>query len=195
MIIGRKPVSWQNDRMRIYLAGPEVFLPDPLAAGAAKKAICAKHGMQGVFPLDAPAPMPSGPPDWRRIHAANEAHIQGCDVLVANLSPFRGLAADPGTVFELGYMRGLGRPVFGYTHAPHDYRARVAGARHDGTAWRDEHGLEIEDFGLAENLMLEGAIAASGGVLLRAEDGLGWQDLTLFEDCIRAVRRKLVGEL
>ncbi|UPY35449.1 nucleoside 2-deoxyribosyltransferase [Sediminicoccus sp. KRV36] len=181
--------------MRIYLAGPEVFLPEPLAAGAAKKAICARHGMVGVFPLDAPAPMPSGPPDWRRIHAANEAHIQGCDVLVANLTPFRGVAADPGTVFELGYMRGLGRPVFGYTHAPADYRARVPGARRDGAMWRDADGLEIEDFGLAENLMLEGAIAASGGVLLRAEQPLPWADVTLFEACLLAVRARIVRKL
>ncbi|MBX9751174.1 MAG: nucleoside 2-deoxyribosyltransferase [Roseococcus sp.] len=181
--------------MRIYLAGPEVFLPDPLAMGAAKKAICARHGMQGVYPLDAPAPMPSGPPDWRRIHAANEAHIQGCDALVANLTPFRGIAADPGTVFELGYMRGLGRPVFGYTHVPADYRARVPDARQDASHWRDSEGLEIEDFGLAENLMLEGAIAASGGVMLRAAAPLGWTDLSLFEQCLRRLRQRLMGEV
>jgi len=181
--------------MRIYLAGPEVFLPDPLAIGAAKKAICARYGIHGVFPMDAPTLMPSGPPDWRRIHAANEAHIQGCDALVANFTPFRGIAADPGTVFELGYMRGLGRPVFGYTHAPEDYRARVAPAERVQEQWRDAEGLEIEDFGLAENLMLEGAIAASGGVMLRATAPLDWTDLSLFEQCLRAVRQRLMGEV
>jgi len=178
--------------MRIYLAGPEVFLPDPLAFGAAKKEICIRHGMTGVFPLDAPAPMPSGPPDWRRIHAANEAHIQGCNVLVANLTPFRGVAADPGTVFELGYMRGLGRPVFGYTHHPANYRERVGGARGADGRWHDADGLEIEDFGLAENLMLEGAILASGGVLLRAETARGWEDLALFERCLLAVKAAVI---
>ncbi|TCH97061.1 nucleoside 2-deoxyribosyltransferase [Roseococcus sp. SYP-B2431] len=176
--------------MRIYLAGPEVFLPDPASLGAAKKAICARHGLAGVFPLDPPAPMPTGPADWRRIHAACEMHMHGCDALVANLTPFRGSGTDPGTAFELGYMRSMGRPVFGYTHAPGDYRARVE-ARHDGAAWRDPAGMEVEDFGLAENLMLEGAIAASGGMVLRAAAPLPWTDLSLFEACVAEAARRL----
>lgn len=176
--------------MRIYLAGPEVFLPDPAAIGAAKKAVCARHGLNGIFPLDTPAPAPGGPPDWRRIHAACEMHMRGCDALVANLTPFRGVGADPGTAFELGYFSALGRPVFGYTHRPGDHRDRVD-ARWDGSAWRDAEGLEVEDFGLADNLMLEGAIAASGGTLLRATEPLGWTDLSLFETCIRALRDRL----
>lgn len=181
--------------MRIYLAGPEVFLPDPLAMGAAKKAVCARLGMVGVFPLDPPTLMPSGPPDWRRIHAANEMHIQGCDALIANLTPFRGIAADPGTVFELGYMRGLGRPVFGYTHVPGDYLHRAGPADRVAGAWRDVQGLEIEDFGLTENLMVEGAIAASGGAMLRAEAPVAWTDLAVFERCLRLLAEKLLGAI
>jgi nucleoside 2-deoxyribosyltransferase len=176
--------------MRIYLAGPEVFLPDAAAIGAAKKAICARHGVTGVFPLDPAAPvaqMAPGPLDWQRIFAANKTHIHGCDALVANLTPFRGAGADPGTVYELGFMRGLGRPVHGYTHDPRPHRARVPEARFDGSAWRDAEGLEIEEFGLAENLMIEGAIAACRGVMLRAEAPLGWTDLALFEACIARI--------
>lgn len=176
--------------MRIYLAGPEVFLPDPVSLGAAKKAICLRHGLTGVFPIDDPATVPSGPPDWRRIHAACELHMRGCDALVANLTPFRGSGADPGTAYELGYVRALGRPVFGYSHLPGEYRSRVGG-RHDGTAWRDAEDMEVEDFGLADNLMLEGAIAASGGVLLRAAAPMAWTDLSLFETCVAAAARRL----
>ena len=40
-------------RPRAYLAGPDVFFPNPVEIGAAKKAICAEHGLEGVFPLDA----------------------------------------------------------------------------------------------------------------------------------------------
>lgn len=166
--------------MRIYLAGPEVFLPDAIAVGAAKKALCARHGHVGVFPLDPPTPGPTGPPDWRRIHAANELLIRGCDALVANLTPFRGPGADAGTVFELGFMRGLGRPVHGYSNVASALRERTPGRWEDG-AWRDEDGLEIEDFALADNLMIEGAIAAGGGVMLREDAGGDrWRDLRPF---------------
>ena len=165
--------------MRIYLAGPEVFLPDAMAVGAAKKAICAAHGHVGVFPLDPPAPA-TGPPDWRRIHAANELLIRGSDALVANLTPFRGEGADAGTVFELGFMRGLGRPVHGYSNVAATLRERAGGTLMGGV-WRDADGLEIEDFELGENLMLEGAIAASGGTMLRADvTGHRWRDLATF---------------
>ena len=47
--------------MRVYLAGPDVFLPDPTARAAALKAVCARHGLIGVSPLDE---MSGSPPDW-----------------------------------------------------------------------------------------------------------------------------------
>jgi hypothetical protein len=37
---------------RVYLAGPEVFLADAREIGAHKRAICARHGLVGVFPAD-----------------------------------------------------------------------------------------------------------------------------------------------
>lgn len=175
--------------MRIYLAGPEVFLPDAPAIGAAKKALCARHGWEGVFPMDPPALPPAGAPDWRRIHAANEMLMRRCDALVANLTPFRGVGADPGTAFELGFMRALGRPVHGYTHDPRPHRQRVPDARQQGEGWADSAGLHIEDHGLAENLMLEGAIRAGGGVMLRAGRALDWRDLSLFAACLAQIGR------
>ena len=156
--------------MRIYLAGPDVFYPDALARAGAMKAACARFGMLGVFPLD-PAPaealLAAEAPEWLRIHAANEAHIRSCDAMVANITPFRGASADPGTAWEMGFMRALGRPVVAWTEVLQDYSARIA-----------PDGLGVEDFGLADNLMLEGGIALSGGVVMRGhaafDRGLAW---------------------
>ncbi len=140
--------------MRVYLAGPDVFHPDAAARAVRMKAACARHGLVGVFPLDdAPGPLPDAP-EWLRIFAANEAHIRGCDAMLANVTPFRGPSADVGTAWEMGFMRALGRPVVAWSEEVRDYAARVA-----------PDGLLVEDFGLADNLMLEG-----GARLLRGPD-------------------------
>src|SRR5437763_51598 len=87
---------------RIYLAGPDVFLPDATEAGERKKAICAELGLEGVFPLDAEIGAEDG--ERRelalRISAANEGLIRSCQAVVANMTPFRGPSADVGTAYE-----------------------------------------------------------------------------------------------
>jgi nucleoside 2-deoxyribosyltransferase len=180
--------------MRVYLAGPDVFLPDPRARAALLKSRCAAHGVIGVSPLD---DLPGEPAAWAalpealRIARRNEAHIASCDALIANLTPFRGPSADAGTVFELGFMRALGRPVFGWTNTTHDlaHRTRAFAGTTGGT---DHEGLQIEDFGLADNLMIEAAILASGGILTRhhAPDDARWSNLDAFEACLSALAQR-----
>ena len=177
--------------MRVYLAGPEVFLPDALEVAAAKKRICAAHGLEGVFPLDPPpAAPPAERPYWMRIYLGNEAHIRSCQALIANLTPFRGPSADVGTVYELGFMRALGRPVAGYSNAAAEFLARTRGflggaarSRADG-GYEDAEGMGLEDFGLGDNLMIDGGIEAAGGVFERRDAaGDRWRDLAGFERC------------
>ncbi len=190
----------QQPRPRIYLAGPDVFLPDAAGRGAALKAACARHGLDGVFPLDPVADPPAAwtaLPEARRIALANEAHIRACDVLVANLTPFRGPSADAGTVFEVGFMRALGRPVFGWSNAGEDFLARTlrfvgAGARAGpGDTWRDGEGMLLESFAMTDNLMIDGAILASGGALFVQEVApkARWTELSAFERCLAAIAR------
>ena len=114
--------------MRAYLAGPDIFLPDAEQWTERKKSICARHGLSAFRRSTMPGPnRPAGPalPDWRRIASRNEALIRSCALMIANLTPFRGPSADVGTVYEVGFMRALGRPVFGYAttaaavHAAH----------------------------------------------------------------------------
>ncbi|WP_338663069.1 nucleoside 2-deoxyribosyltransferase [Pararoseomonas sp. SCSIO 73927] len=181
--------------MRIYLAGPEVFLPDAGALADAKRALCARHGATGIFPLD-PVHCPAADEaaeEWLAIYLRNETHIRGADALIANLTPFRGPSADAGTVYELGFMRALGRPVAGYANVatPFETRSRAfLGAsvrpRPDGT-WEDAEGLQLEAFGLQDNLMIDGGIRAAGGPLVVRdvpEEGR-WRDLAAFEEALR----------
>ena len=190
--------------MRVYLAGPDVFLPDPLARGAALKAICARHGLTGVFPMDDLAHEPAA---WaalplpHQIALRNEAHIRGAGALIANLTPFRGPSADVGTVFELGFMRALGRPVFGWSNGHPDFTARTraflgpAAAPTPDGAWRDAEGMALESFGCLDNLMIDGAIFAASGVLEIVEraGAQRWADLAAFERCVIRAAELLRG--
>jgi nucleoside 2-deoxyribosyltransferase len=179
-----------STRRRIYLAGPEVFLPDPTAAGRRKQVLCETHGFAGVFPLDAALDLTglAKPDAARRISLANEGLMRSCDLLIANLTPFRSVSVDAGTAFEVGFMRALGRPVLGYTNTPLDLRRRSEMAR---AAPRlpfdcDAAAIAIEDFDLAENLMIEIAITESGGTVVRSTVAPDSEmtDLAAFEVCL-----------
>jgi nucleoside 2-deoxyribosyltransferase len=177
-------------RPRIYLAGPEVFLPDPIAAGARKQALCAEHGFDGVYPMDAALELKglTKAEAARRISLANEALMRSCDLVIANCTPFRGVSMDVGTAFEVGYMRALGRPVLGYTNTLLHIgeRSHMGRKAIDLPFDSDFEGVEIEDFDLAENLMIEIAITESGGTLVRnaVPAGAEMADLTGFEACL-----------
>ena len=71
-----------------------------------------------------------------RYAARDEQHIRSADALIANLTPFRGSSADVSTAYELGFMRALGRPVFGYstTAVPFTQRSRDFAALHGGAS-------------------------------------------------------------
>ena len=148
--------------MRVYLAGPDVFLPRPEARGAALKRVLADFGLTGVFPLDPPEEAPApGLAAGYRIAAANEAHIASCQALIANLTPFRGPSADAGTVFELGFARARGLRLWGWSNVATDFATRTRAWA--GGGMRDRDGMAIEEYCPADNLMIEGAIAATGG--------------------------------
>ena len=169
---------------RVYLAGPDVFLPDPLARAAAQKRICTGLGLVGVSPLDALDGEPAawmGLPEAHRIARRNEAHIRSSQAILANITPFRGPSADAGTVYEIGFGRALGLPVFAYTTTLEDYATRVR-PRAAPNARCDDDGFAIEDFALADNLMIACGIQDSGGAITRLA-GEAWSGLAAFERC------------
>ena len=182
-------------RKRIYLAGPEVFLPEAIAFGREKGRLAADAGFEGVFPLDQTLDLAglTKCQQARSISLANEALMRTCELLIANLTPFRGASMDAGTAFEVGFMRALGRPVLGYTNTASDYSARATALRARGITAGDCDGpaIEIEDFGLAENLMIAIAIEESGGTVVRTSvaPGAGMTALDGFGRCLDQARR------
>ncbi len=183
-------------RPRIYLAGPEVFLPNAKDVGAEKARLAAAAGFEGCFPLDNVLDLAglTKHRQARNILDANEALMRRCDLIIANCTPFRGIAMDSGTAYEVGFMRALGKPVFGYTTNLDDYavRARAFRARGIPPGDCDRPDYEIEAFDLAENLMIASATAASGGDLVRAGTGdTRMADLSGYIQCLAEAGRVL----
>ena len=182
---------------KIYLAGPDVFLHDAVDIGRRKVELCRRHGLIGLYPLDN-AIDPAAQDVSLQIFRGNETMMMEADAIIANLTPFRGPGADPGTVYELGYMAGRGKLCLGYSNHPSSYAERVREftdvSSRDGRLV-DALGLTVEDFGLTDNLMMIHALELHGCALVTLPQMPAdiWHDLTAFETCVRmaAERRAL----
>jgi nucleoside 2-deoxyribosyltransferase len=174
--------------MKIYLAGPDVFLPDAVEIGRRKVELCARHGLTGLYPLDNAVDLAASDASLR-IFRGNEAMMIGADAIIANLTPFRGPSADAGTVYELGYMAGRGKLCLGYSNDPLPYADRVRKftdvSSRDGRLV-DALGLTVEDFGLTDNLMMIHALDLLGCALVTPRQAPSdiWHDLTAFQTCV-----------
>lgn len=173
---------------RIYLAGPEVFFPpdEHKAIVGEKKRLLQEYGLEGVDPLDTELAFSDHEAKFRRghrIYRANRDLMDSCHAIIANLTPFRGISADPGTVFEVGYIIGQGKRAFGFTLDSRYYRERAGNTPEDGL------GHAIEDFEMRDNLMIEGGIYSSGGQLFVADQPGEHRFFSaeLFRRCVKAL--------
>jgi nucleoside 2-deoxyribosyltransferase len=185
--------------MKIYLAGPDVFLPDAIEIGRRKAEICARHGVSGLYPLDNTVDLSAADASLS-IFKGNEAMMDAADAIIANLTPFRGPSADAGTVYELGYAAGRGKFCLAYSNDPTPYRDRVARIYDVTTSTDgrlvDPEGLTVEDFGWPDNLMMIHALDLHGCPLVtpRQLPADIWHDLTAFETCVRLAADRASGK-
>jgi len=181
--------------MQVYLAGPDVFLPDAIAIGRQKADICTRYGLTGLYPLDNIVDRSDAGASLA-IFTANEVMMDAADAIIANLTPFRGAGADPGTVYELGYMAGRRKLCIGYSNDPAVYADRVrrftSVTNHDGHLV-DADGLTVEDFGHSDNLMMIHALGRYGCALVtpREKPADVWHELSAFEACVRLAAERL----
>src|SRR6516165_10662572 len=138
-------------------------------------------GATGLYPLDITVDRAAADVSLA-IFKANEAMMDAADAIIANLTPFRGAGADPGTVYELGYMAGRGKLCLGYSNDPATYAERVRQFTqvqpYEGRLV-DADGLTVEDFGLNDNLMMMHALDRHGCALVtpRERPASVWHDL------------------
>jgi nucleoside 2-deoxyribosyltransferase len=180
--------------MKVYIAGPEVFLPNAREQLDRKIALTRAAGLIPVSPGDLTIPQkPTRHEFGLAVSEIDEQLMDAADAIIANLTPFRGIAADTGTVFELGFMCGRGKVAYAYSNVADDHYARTkayyGGDTHrtaDGRE-RGPDGLSLEDFDMVENLMLDGGVERRGGIMVRRDvpEAERYTNTEAFEECLR----------
>ena len=190
---------------KVYIAGPDVFLPNPAGKYDSKRATIARFNAEvlgdtdfkfvAITPIDTEIDdFKNDPATAMKIFIANINHMQNADFVIANMSRFRGPSMDVGTAFEMGYMYALNKPVFGYydmtttyctadqiektafdcssadSNAQTSYTEKVSRFANgyfinptNPEQARDKYTHLIEEFGLADNLMMVGAVRYQSG--------------------------------
>jgi nucleoside 2-deoxyribosyltransferase len=184
--------KWKAMTPIAYLAGPDVFLPNAVAHAATKTEICRRFGVRGLPPLNEDAEAAAtGLEAWRSIYEKDVAMMEKSDIIIANLTPFAGASADAGTLIEVGWFLGKGKPIFGYSNTPETFETRMG--KQLGPTHAD---LRIEGFHLPDNLMIVGAVLSGGYPVFLPTDGKarGLEALDVFETCVEAAARYLIQQ-
>lgn len=189
--------------MKVYLAGPDVFLKNGLEIIAAKQELARQYGFTPmIWQGEEDAPQSTRFAFGLYISAANEAMMRASDLILANLTPFRGISADIGTAYELGFMVAMGKPAYGYSNDGRLYTDRLTSDYYKGQIHREADGMlrgpdgqMVENNDMADNLMLDGGIEHMGGVFIRRSVPPAhlYDDLGTFEECLAAARDRLLG--
>lgn len=146
----------------VFLAGPDLWFPDAETHLEDMAEVCRGAGLTARFGRTGLKETARTEVMAREIYANALAAVRGSDALIANLTPWRGPNADPGTAFEMGFASALGKPVLAYMNVTDeddaDHRSRIeamVGAVPGGDGrWFDMDDGEIEDLSLPENVML-----------------------------------------
>ena len=186
--------------LKVYLAGPEVFLPNAREQLDIKIALTRAAGLDPVSPGDfVIPPQPSKRQLGHAISEIDEKMMDSADAIIANLTPYHGVSADVGTCYELGYMCAQGKLTYAYTNVAADMKTRTV-AHYGGDVFRSEDGrlrgkrdgLSIEDVEMVDNLMMQGGIERRGGqvVIHDAAAGELYTDTTAFEACLKLLAER-----
>jgi nucleoside 2-deoxyribosyltransferase len=156
--------------LQAYLAGPDVFKPNSEEIAKNKKSILLGKNITGIYPSDNKIENFSFSPETAaKIFWCNIDLMNGCDVILANMTPWRGPSMDPGTITELVYGANTKLVIGYYEGETKPYSQRVIEHyNNDVTGGGDgpiiaSDGTSIENFGQEDNLMIPGFIKMSGG--------------------------------
>lgn len=182
-------------KKKIYLAGPEVFLPNAKEIGQIKKDLCIKYGVEGIFPIDTDVDFSNLSENaiGLKISSINESLIKKCDIVIANITPFRCVSADSGTIYEIGYATALNKNVFAYSNTSIKLFERTVSYFNiliKNQEYRDPYNMIVEQFGMVDNLMIDGGILNRGGKIVTVDvpESELYTNLLGFEKCLQLLK-------
>ena len=145
-----------KNKLKIYIAGPDVFALDAKEIGNKYTSMCEEYGFIGLYPLDNEIKSDTPHNMAEKIYYANKKMLDSCDIVIANLNQFRGKEPDSGTVWEVGYAVALGKKVYGYMVDTKSYISRFRNDEKNqfNKFIVDNNKRIIEDFELPVNLMI-----------------------------------------
>ncbi len=168
---------------RIYLAGPDVFRNNPFEYFDKIKVLCKSYGFEALSPFDSEGDYVDEL--FTKKHATHIFHgnhglIKYCDIIIANLVPFRGACVDDGTAWELGCGYANNKLLYGYTQYSKMLLKAVTYMNFDMQL--QSVYPNIESFGSnCVNLMIQESIELSGGKILDT-----------FENCLIDLKSKQI---
>jgi nucleoside 2-deoxyribosyltransferase len=150
-------------KLKIYLAGPDVFYPNSREISKELTIKCDKMGFQGMYPIDGLLELDglSKEEAGVAICQKNMELIKESDIVIVNLDPHESkYQPDSGSVFEVGVAIALGKKVFVYMNDTrsyldkHDKDTLIKRQKEGREYYVDVDELEIEDYDSPLNVML-----------------------------------------
>jgi len=176
-----------NDiKIRAYMAGPDVFHPQAKENAEIVRDLCAKYGIVALIPLDNEVEFSQ---DKNKISTdifqKNVELLNSADIVIANMTPFRGPSADVGTVWEIGFAYAKEKPIFAFTDDLRQYKERVV----DYLDKVGNDGLAVEDFGNVDNTMIDKSVKDVKNKLLEVLESIP------FKNSMFLIRKQKAEEL
>lgn len=175
--------------LKVYLAGPDIFLANAAEVARWQKETCLRHGLTPLHPMDNNLDLTGDPAALAlRIYRADVGQMMEADAICANMNEFVGADPDSGTCFEVGFFAGFNmalavlqaarpqKPIYGYADDGSTYLERIDRWKASRRSTGDLDRWRFSAIDMHINLMMEMAMASSGAFITSG-----------FEDCVRRI--------